>query len=559
MKKLYVTAVTIIGLMAAAWLRTYAAPRVQISVTPSVDAVFTSTRQITSIAAAGGEVWATTLGGVLQRDKEGKWQKFTRLQGLPSQEARLVSLANDGTPHVSLPNSKVQWKNEQWQKIDGKVPLTNTAQPATATWNGRLVEAGWNGLRIRNGDKWQDIKLPPSKGTHISALLPRAGGLWAAMFGDGLWEYSGAGWKPLQIGLPAQAREITALAEDAVTGSLWIGTRRDGLWEYSGGNWTQYLQPDEPYEHNGQAMVNFKGELFLSTLEDGLSVRTEQGWQQLGDTTLSSNAPRQMVEFQGALYVRHGGGKIDRFDGKTWKRDVFPWLPRKKAMAIASDGNRLFVAQWGGWSEWDGKAWSHVLRVPELQGLPLMSLQPDDDTLWIGTQSRGIAEVTQTIEASKTDGVKATTQAAPTLTPTLPEVSYKVRWHDERHGLPDDWITCLFKTDNAIYAGTFIGGLTYSNGERWQHLKELEGENVTALEPDGNSGLYIATRNGIWHKSGAGVLRRLNDSLSFLDTEAQALCKVPHGLWIATRTGLYFVTNQSLQLQSGQVAQRENS
>jgi ligand-binding sensor domain-containing protein len=327
------------------------------------------------------------------------------------------------------------------------------------------------------------------------------------------------------------------------------------VWEYAAGAWTQSLQPDEPYEHNGQALQLFKGELFLSTLEDGLAVRTENGWQQLGDTTLSSNAPRQMVEFQGALYVRHGGGKIDRFDGTSWKRDVFSWLPRRKAMAIATDGQRLYVAQWGGWSEWDGQTWTHFLRLPELQGLPLMSLQPDGETLWIGTQSRGIIEATRTIEAVTAPKPDTTSiKTAQTITPALPQVTYKITWHDERHALPDDWVTCLAKLDDTIYAGTFIGGLAYRAVEKWQHLKELEGENVTAIEPDGNGGLFIATRNGVWQKPSSGALRRLNDTLPFLDTEAQALCRAPQGLWIATRTGLYFVTEESLRPRGAMVA-----
>jgi ligand-binding sensor domain-containing protein len=228
-----------------------------------------------------------------------------------------------------------------------------------------------------------------------------------------------------------------------------------------------------------------------------------------------------MVEFKGVLYARHGGGKVDRFDGTRWSRHVFSWLPRKKAMTIAADEKRLTVAQWGGWSEYDGENWKHYLNLPELQGLPIMALHPDGSTLWIGTQSRGIGEYSYT--------------------------TGKLRWHDERHGLPDDWITCIARVGSTLYAGTFVGGLAWWDGKQWATVPELKGENVTALESDGTGGLFIATRNGVWHRSARGVLQRLNNEAQFLDTEAQTLCKVPEGLWVGTRTGLYYVKATTLK------------
>ena len=96
-----------------------------------------------------------------------------------------------------------------------------------------------------------------------------------------------------------------------------------------------------------------------------------------------------MVVFRGALYVRHGGGQVDRLAGTTWARNVCAGLPRKQASALAVDVKALYVAQWGGWSEWDGLRWAHHLRLPELQGLPVTALCPDGDTLLIGTQGGG--------------------------------------------------------------------------------------------------------------------------------------------------------------------------
>lgn len=227
-----------------------------------------------------------------------------------------------------------------------------------------------------------------------------------------------------------------------------------------------------------------------------------------------------MVTFGNSLYLRHGNGKVDRFANGSWERNACSQLPRREVSALAADERCLYVAQWGGWSEFDGQTWTHHLDLPDLQGLPVTALCPQNDTLWIGTQGRGLAEYSHS--------------------------SHTLRWHDERKGLADDWITTLACINNKIYAGTFVGGLAEWNGVAWTSPKELQGENVTALEPDASGGLFIATRHDVWHQTRDNGLRRLQSNSPGLCAEAQALCYVPGGLWIGTRAGLVFCTADTL-------------
>ena len=505
-----------------------------VSVTPAADIVFTSTRQVTSLTALpDGTLWVGTSGGVLRRSNEGVWRKWTRLDGLPAHEVRSIDVGADGAVTVTVPRKTVAWRDETWiaqpepaataaaQAVSDEEPR-GEGETCRAVWRGAPVIATLSGLHVghKNG---QQVPLPPaSRGTHISALLPRGETLWVALFGDGLWTWDGKVWKAANVGLPPEAREITALA--AYGGTLWVGTRRAGVWQREGGKeglWAQHLQPDEPFDHNVQALAMQDGALLVSTLEDGLAVRDERGWRRETPSVLSSDAPRQMVGFGGALYLRHRNGKVDRLegDGKTWTRNVLPNLPRKQVSALAADEKRLYVAQWGGWSEWDGANWTHRLTLSELQGLPITAFLPDGDTLWVGTQGRGLAQIQ-----------RATGRF--------------VRWHDERHGLPDDWITALTRVGDTVCVGTFVGGLARWNGSKWTSPSELAGQNVTALEPDGAGGMFIATRAGVWHRSVTGAMKPLGKRFPFLDTEAQALLRSledNNGLWVATRTGLFFV------------------
>jgi ligand-binding sensor domain-containing protein len=512
-----------IGLTVCIALLLYVRWRHRDTVTPDRDSVFTSTRYVTSLAVMpDGTLWAGTLGGVLRRDREGAWEKFTRRDGLPSHEVQSLE-AHGGVLQASFPRAMATWRSGRWQSTPGAPPVANAAllpgQTCATTWRGAPCVATVQGLCLWEKDRWRRVPLPPSNGTHISALLPHRNVLWAALFGDGLWAFDGQDWQPLSLDLPQRAREITALAEEGET--LWIGTRREGLWQGRGRLWIQHVQHQEPVDHNCQALAMFDDRLFVSTLEDGLAVRTRQGWGHFRAPTLSSNAPRQMVRFGDTLYLRHGSGKVDAFDGKRWKRDVCAGLPRTQATALAADAARLYVAQWGGWSEFDGKTWTHHLNIPELQGLVVTALCPEGDTLWLGTQRCGVARVNR--------------------------VTGRLRWHDERNGLPDDWVTAIARGNGTLYTGTFIGGLARLEGTQWSAAAQLRGESVTALTPDASGGLYVATRSGVWRLARDGSLTLFDRSVGFLDHEAQALCRAPGGLWVGTRTGLFFLCDSSLR------------
>jgi len=309
---------------------------------------------------------------------------------------------------------------------------------------------------------------------------------------------------------------MTALAEGG--GALWIGTRRAGLWERRDGSWRQMQQPDEPANHNCQAIAFYRDRLYVSTLEDALIVRGPQGWEQVAAPIVSSNAPRQMATFADRLYLRHGDGKVDCYNGAEWQRDVCHGLPRKQVSALATDGERLYAAQWGGWSEFDGKTWTHYLQMPDLQGVPVTVLYPDAGRLWIGTQGRGLAEYDRS--------------------------AGKLRWHDERNGLPDDWVTAIGRAGNDLYIGTFVGGLARQDGEKWTQVPELAGENVTALVSRGADEMVVATRHGVWKMAGQGKIEPLPGKTIPLDPEAQALCVLPGGTWVGARAGLFFLAKE---------------
>lgn len=506
------------GLLGLGLWRLQAAPGRREPAQPAGPAVFTSTREVTSLAVApDGTLWAGTRGGILHREAAGRWRKFTRLEGLPAAEVRGLQF-EQGQLFATFPRSAARFSDGRWTTIIGlRSPQTEVEGQTcpSVIWNGRRVTALLSELRIEEpGGKSRSLPLPEnSSGTHVSALLPRGERLWAALFGDGLWELEGQEWRRAPLELPPPAKEVTALAEDAA--SICVGTRRAGLWEYIEGAWRQHLQPDEPYDHNCQALSGYHGSLFAASLEDGLSALTGSDWSHLAAGTLSSDAPRQMAEFRGALYLRHGGGQVDRLVRGRWAHNVFRALPRKQVSALRVSDDRLYAGQWGGWSEFDGQAWTHYLKIPELQGLVVTCLLPDGGTLWVGTQGSGLVAFDRRTRTA--------------------------RRFDERHGLTDDWITALARSGDRLYAGTFTGGLMVRVGDRWQRVLEVRGATITALASAGDRGLYVATRSGGYRITSTGKVERLEASAPYLDPELQALYPVTGGLWVGARTGVFFV------------------
>lgn len=468
---------------------------------PPGDAIFTSTREVMALEAApDGTLWAATTGGILRFDGR-RWTKYTRRDGLLSHEWRRLWMHNGAPAAKAMNNAAMHFEDGQWRVSNQ--PLDEKPR----VWRGQAVVATLEGVRWGN----RNFDAPAEGGAIATAVLPLAEKfLLVALFGDGLWRFDGRNWTRAFPDLPARARHITALAGD--THTLWLGTRREGIFRRQNGKWTQWLQPDEPFFHNAQFLAQFGGALWMSTLEDGLMARSSAGWKRFGEPQLSSNAPRHLTVFQNALYLRHGGGRVDKWDGASWTKNVLAGLPRRGVYALAADEHRLYAAVWGGWSEWDGQKWTHHFDVAPLKGLPLMGLLPAGDRLWIATQSRGVG---------------------------LWNRGGEFHWFDERHGLRDDWITALAQLDGHIHAGTFVAGLARFDGEKWRVWKELQDENVTALEPDGNGGLWVATRRGLWRLAENRQLTKT--TVSWLDQEVQTLYAVPQGLWVGTRVSLNFL------------------
>ena len=471
---------------------------------PTQSEIFTSTNEVRALDFDGQSLWAATAGGLL-RVENGNVKTWTRREGLPANEAFDLE-REDGKLSARFPVARATWDGAKWQSQSA--PEWKRRAPSV-TWNDAKVVAELDGLQIG------ETKFPlpmQAAGTHISALLPRGKVLLVAVYGDGLWRFDGTNWTSGPQ-LPDEAREVTSLAGDEE--KLWIGTRRDGLFERTGESWKEWKSDDQPFAHNVQFLAEFGGVLWASTLDDGLIARTGKGWRHVSPPQLSSSAPRQMLSWRNQLYVRHGGGIVDAFDGASWGKNALKTIPRRGVYALAGDDKRLLAAGWGGWSEWDGQKWTPHYDLPGLKGVPIMNVAMQGEDVWIGTQSRGLAKWTR--------------------------ATGELRFYDERDGLSDDWITALLVDGERVWAGTFVGGLHVYEAGQWRAFEATKGENVTAIVPGANGGVWATTRHGLFRARGS-VAEKVSES--WLDDEQQAIWAGENGLWIGARTSLNYLSTR---------------
>jgi hypothetical protein len=344
-------------------------------------------------------------------------------------------------------------------------------------------------------------------GTHVSAVTGDGNSLVAAWYGDGIWSWDHGVWKRIEESRKNGFDHIRAMTQ--VGDNLALATYGGDIWWRQASKWKRLTALDGLHG-SVYSLALFKGSVFAGTFENGVARLTGSSWAPLS----SSDHPREMAVFRGDLYVRQTTGQVDRFDGRFWVKNVFPWLPRSEASCLAVGDGRILVGQYGGWSEWDGVKWSHYLRLPELESYEVTALAAHGGQVWVGTQERGAF--------------------------LFDRKTGKMTGFDQRQGLGDDWVRGILADDKGVVVGLFRSGAFALEGDSFARLTPRVANEATGLAREPLTGqLFVGSREGLWRIDGDGA--HLVPVGGIEKIEIQALLGSPTGLWMGMPNGTAFV------------------
>jgi hypothetical protein len=471
---------------------------------PAGSTFYGDTRTVTALTfAPSGNLVAATKGGLVSF-APGKAGLTFGWDGLIEGRGPEDVWTREGSIFASGGDRVARW--------DG-TSLTPT--PGAAARTAEPVSMGEAGFIVPERPSWPDGDVDPfraaegNQGTHVSVVAGNAKVLVAAWYGDGLWKNDGRGWERLPGASRSEFKEVRSLAMQG--DDLALATYSGEVWWRHRGRWAEATFGNGP-GGSVYSLAAYRGKVMAGTFEDGLAVFEKGKWRKVSPTLTTTINPRDMVVYRNRLYVRQTTGEVDRFDGRKWTKNIFPWLPRGGASCLAIGDGKLLIGQFGGWSEFDGSKWTHFLHVEGLSRSVATALAARKDEVWMGTQERGV-------------GVYDRRQKS-------------VKFFDMRQGLGDDWVRRISLDHDEAVLGLFLFGAFRQKGDAFEGLTpEVEGE-ASGLVRTPRGRLLVGSRDGLWAIEGGSAKRIAVGGQKSI--EIQAMLSTSDGLWLGLPHGAVF-------------------
>jgi signal transduction histidine kinase/ligand-binding sensor domain-containing protein len=396
------------------------------------------------LESPAGSLWMVSTAGSLLRLREGEFTVWTAEDGFPAERAERLVGAPDGGPLLYSPRGFVVI-----DEADRIVP-------------------------------WSSPGLPPVN--PITFSFDKAGTLWIAPTGGGLWAYADGRveeFVPVDLGAPGN--RVNGIFPQA-DGSLWLGMDRGvALFQPDVGT-LRFFPADEFWVHDRNLRMAYRGEPLLlggNTL-GSLHVFSPEGirpfsWGPLREPTETVNALTPLRD-GGFAIATYSQGLLFLIPGH------FPFFNRQNGLEgvlINSirpyEEGRWLIANNLGTQTFDGRSFTPL----EIDGEPFAEytvdvLHDSAGRLWIGTIGRGL----------------------------FLRENGEWRHFGRRNGLRSNTIRALEEDSMGnIWIGTRLGLYRWHNGfiEEFGLADGLRSEYILSLYVDAADRLWIGTVRGGVH------------------------------------------------------------
>jgi ligand-binding sensor domain-containing protein/signal transduction histidine kinase len=438
------------------------------------------------LEADDGSLWIATFGGGVSRLKDGRFQVFTRRDGVASDYVTSLSKGPDGSIWIGTDGGVSRFRDGRFTTLTREDGLAhNFVRSVFAGRDGVWTGSNKGGLnRIIDGRVLPAVLEGPTPGSEIYQILGDSHGTIWVPTADGLFRIEGQRSTRLTTADGLSSNTVHVVYEDA-RGGLWLGTDK-GLDRLVGNRFVR-LGHEQTTLHAVRAIVGDReGSLWIGSFVDGLARLREQQFTSITvrDGLPDDNATTVLQDRRGQVWVGTANGVARLTEGAivTYPIDLPGANNRVSAMLEDSQG-RLWVG-----------------TEP---GLYLLTLDGDHG------QRRGRYHYT------------------PVLNPAVPRMMVRVMLEDRR---------------GAIWMGTDLDGLVrYHDGHftTWTTRQGLPHNGVRGLAEGRDGTLWIGTRGGGLSRLRDGLISTFTAREGFESTSVQALYfDRDQALWIATRDGL---------------------
>lgn len=495
------------------------------------------TLRVAALCDWRGRLVAAPAAGGVYRLAERQWEELR--SGFGKLNVRTVAETSAGELLIGAREGlfRAAHGSQRLERLDGHPVRTVAAGP------GFVLAGGEQGLfRVEPGR----VRLVPSPDPWIEAV---------ALDGDSLWVVSAAG---LARGPVGGTLAPVSGGEDVVTGVLHEGDFL-GLSQAPAATLSRFTRDgglrEEPLPSPARRLLVSRGTLFADTLA-GLFRRAAGGWVPVPAAAPALPGERSHVGALARLGERVVAGL---FDGGLLLREGSAWKLVEGSQAwgvnaLLPAGGELYVASLRGAARFDGRR----LRALEGPGAAF-SLAATDQGVAVG-YGQGVllpgGRLLSAFHGLPGNQALALASARPALYVGTPSglgaiEERRVRWQATpgEGRLPHGWVTALAVSGEALYVGTYGGGVVRrlpaadparaGRAGRFEPFVETEGLKI-------NTGCLLEARGRVYAGSdGRGLWRLSRDGRRFEpwkvalpSPRVTALLPEPDGLLVGTDEGL---------------------
>ncbi|HJL00350.1 MAG TPA: two-component regulator propeller domain-containing protein [Polyangiaceae bacterium LLY-WYZ-15_(1-7)] len=397
------------------------------------------------------------------------------------------------------------WQGGRWRRLWGPRFVWAMEVEGDTVW---LATA--DGLRRYEGARRvrtaAERTLPEALPVRDLRAVRRVGeSLIVGSWGGGVHRWDGDRW----VAAPEAGERVQAMAVRG--GEVFVGTP-EGLRRIGGDGAVARVGGGLP-SNDLSALARTGEGLWIGTFDRGLALRRPDGSLELFDEArglLDDRVNRLAVDAEGDLWVATDRGLVERVGGRFRLRGFLD----EHVFFVAAVGEAVVAAAEGKLWRWEGERWAPFDAVP-------------------GARPQDAAPMGRSLVVGSAEGLALDTGRG---------------WLHltAEDGLPDEWVTAVAVWRGELLVGTYNGGLARLGAEGVELLAPGVWVNAGALVSVGSEdGAYVALGSlgeGLWLLDG-DELQRLGVTEGLPDEDVTALLPDGEGgLWAATRGGLAHLT-----------------